>query len=262
MPKYEMRHQEDDEDAEPRELVGSKDLRKVFEEKGRIRGSFFLNGVEFNQFEANSPANVCAQINGRTDRTGVDAQIDDKGHLVLTNAAPQDIRIQLGAPYTEQGPASTGDVAKDVLNTLKAEGEKAKKDEGNKNTVLDDLGLKATEGESQEAGAVRPGFETGLSAKDRKKAREERAQGAQIGATSGGTAGQGQTRHPTQVPSAPITGGQQQGKLDDGRGRTGDGTGYSPRPDGGDAVVGTPANPGQRGADVTDNQAPKANPPV
>lgn len=274
MPKFEMRHQTDDEDTEPRELVGSKDLRESFKDKEHIRGSFFLNGVEMHQFEANSPASVCSWINEHTARTGVDAQIDDKGRLVLTNAAPQDIRIRLGAPYVEPEPRSTGDAAKDVLNTLKQEGEKRQSGR-DKNTVLDDLGLKATEDDKQEDGPVRPGFETGASAEERKKAREARQKAAEqqgksdpyagrgIGnAGHTGTAGQGQTREPTQIPSAPITGGAQQGRLDDGRGRTGDGTGYSPRPDGGDAVRGTPANEGPQGADVAANQAPKAPEPV
>lgn len=265
MPKFEMRHQEDDEDTDPRELVGSKDLRKTFEDKGRVRGSFFLNGVEFNQFEANTPASVCEQINSRSDRTGISAEIDDKGHLVLVNSAPQDISVKLGAPYAEAPAATTGDAAKDALNALKTEAEKQKKGE-DKNTILDDLGLKATKGEEKDGGAVRPGFETGSSAEDRKKAREEQRKAAETGGNLsqgvGGTAGQGQTRNPTQVPSAPITGGTTQGKLDDGRGRTGDGTGYAPRPDGGNAVPGTPANPGQQAANPADNQAPKANPPV
>lgn len=260
MPKFEMRHQSDDEDTDPRELVGSKDIRESFKDRDRVRGSFFLNGVEFNQFEANSPANVCEQINAKTDRTGVDAQIDDKGHLVLTNSAPQDIRIRLGAAYVDPKPASTGDAAKDVLQSLKSASDKENRD-ADKNTILDDLGLKATEQESKDAPA-RPGFETGASAEDRKKAREKREKEGTQPAHLGGTAGQGQTRHPTQVPSAPITGGEQQGRLDDGRGRTGDGTGYSARPDGGAAVPGTPANPGQQAANPVDNQAPRSNPPA
>jgi hypothetical protein len=262
MPKYEMRHQQDDEDNEPRELVGSKDIRKSFDDKDRIRGSWFLNGVEFNQFEAISPASVVEQINTKSDRTGVSAEIDDKGHLVLVGPPGKDISLRLGRPYEDPAPRTTGDAAKDALEALKTEGEKQKNKDADKNTILDDLGLKATEGDEEAKNAApRPGFETGASAEDRKKAREQAAQ-AGAAAGSSGTAGQGQTRDPTQVPSAPITGGAQQGKLDDGRGRTGDGTGYSPRPDGGDAVRGTPANPGPRGADPTDNSAPKANPPV
>lgn len=267
MPKYEMRHQQDDEDTDPREIVGSKDLRESFKDDDRIRGSWFLNGVELHQFEANSPANVCETINRLSERTGVDAQIDDQGHLVLTGQPGMDIRVRSGRPYEEAAPASTGDAAKDVLNALKTEGEKMNRGkDGNKNTVLEALGLDETE--QQEEGdknaAPRPGFETGASAEDRKKAREEREENAKkgFGSQPGSTAGQGRTDHATQVPSAPTTGGEQQGRLDDGRGRTGDGTGYSPRPDGGAAVPGTPANQQPQGVDPVANQAPKQSPPL
>lgn len=192
---------------EPKELVGSRDLRESFKNNDRIRGSWFINGIEMHQFEANSPASVVSQINAKSAAHFVTAEIDDQGHLVLTDKSGADIQIGLGAAYVDTAPASTGDTAKDVLNHLKKAGEETKNDDGNK--VLELLGLEATDIRNEDATA-RPGFEVGRSADDRRKERQQ-------GATTAGP----------QIPSNPSPAGADgsQGRLQDGRGRTGTGGG-------------------------------------
>lgn len=176
MPAYKIAHQADDEEQDDFELVGTKDLRESFRDKGRIRGSFSINGYEFHQFESNSPANLVALLNAKSGYTHVGAQIDDGGHLVLTGNGPTPIRVGLGEAYVEAQPlAGTGDTAAQVLHQLKtaAENDKHSDDGRPKNTILDDLGLTATAETSDGKEVVQPGFETGASAEDRKKAREQ-----------------------------------------------------------------------------------------
>lgn len=204
----------DTRNPQPKEVIGSKDLRESFKESERIRGSWFINGIELHQFEANSPASVVAQINARTSAHFVHAEVDDQGHLVLSDKSGADIKIGLGAAYVDAAPASSGDVAKDVLKNLKHEQEK-QSHERRGNRVLEMLGLEETESEEtvtegQTVGATaRQGFETGLSAEERAE-RHRRA--------SGGA---------PQIASNPTPGSTSGavGKLDDGRGRTGTGGG-------------------------------------
>lgn len=223
---------------EPFEIVGSKDLRESFKEArdNRVRGSFYINGVELHQFEANSPGSVVSQINAKTGQHFVTAEIDDGGHLVLADASGHPIAIREGAPYVDAPPASTGDAAKDVLNALKSEAEKRNREGDKVPSVLEMLGLEVTEkNEDQTANAPMAGFETGRSAEDRKKAREEALkQGVASGATtypsqpaSGPGSSGGPIKAGAQIPSNPTPGnaGGAQGKLDDGRGRSGTGGG-------------------------------------
>lgn len=220
---------------EPKELVGSKDLRESFKESDRIRGSWFLNGVEMHQFEANSPASVVAQINAKSGASFVTAEIDDGGHLVLIDKSGADIRIGLGAAYVPLTPSSSGDVAKDVLNNLKHEQEKDRH-ESRGNKVLEMLGLEATDqavGTDRQAlaqsGAL-AGFETGLSADERRERwRRETGQtnpGQQANPSRQSSAGVDKRGAP-QIPSNPTPGSTSAagGKLDDGRGRSGTGGG-------------------------------------
>lgn len=226
----------DTRNPEPKELVGSKDLRESFKESDRIRGSWFLNGVELHQFEANSPGSVVAQINAKTGSTYVTAEIDDQGHLVLIDKSGADIQIGLGAPYVNFGPNSTGDVAKDVLQHLRHEQENERR-EGRGNKVLELLGLEATDqgnaGADDQALAqsgVAAGFETGLSADERKERwRRETGQSnpsQQANPSRQGTSGVDKRGAP-QIPSNPTPGNTSGagGKLDDGRGRQGTGGG-------------------------------------
>lgn len=221
---------------EPKELVGSKDLRESFKESDRIRGSWFLNGIEMHQFEANSPASVAAQINAKSGATFVTAEIDDGGHLVLIDKSGADIKIGLGAAYVAAGPASSGDVAKDVLNNLKHEQEKAHH-ENRGNKVLEMLGLEATsqsatgaDGGALAQSGVQAGFETGLSADERKE-RWRRETGQPNPAQQANPSRQGgagvDKRGAPQIPSNPTPGSTSGagGKLDDGRGRSGTGGG-------------------------------------
>lgn len=222
----------DTRNPEPKELIGSKDLRESFKETDRIRGSWFINGVELHQFEANSPASVVAQINAKSGATFVTAEIDDHGHLVLIDKSGADIKIGLGAPYVNFGPNSTGDTAKDILQHLRHEQENERR-EGRGNKVLEMLGLEATE---QGAGAddqalaqsgAQAGFETGLSADERKERwRRDTFPEQQANPSRQGTAGVDKRGAP-QIPSNPTPGTTSGagGKLDDGRGRSGTGGG-------------------------------------
>lgn len=225
----------DTRNPEPKELVGSKDLRESFKETDRIRGSWFINGVELHQFEANSPASVVAQINAKTGATFVTAEIDDQGHLVLIDKSGADIQIRAGAAYVNAGPASSGDVAKDVLQNLKHEQEKDHQERSG-NRVLEMLGLEATdqaigtEDQALAQSGVQAGFETGLSADERRERwRRESGQSnpsQQANPSRQGSAGVDKSGAP-QIPSNPTPGTTSGagGKLDDGRGRQGTGGG-------------------------------------
>lgn len=242
MVKYEQRHQEDDE-GENSQLVGSVDLRDSFKERGTLKGSFSLNGFEFRNFQAKDGPGVVDALNRSTNQSGVTASINEDGHLVLDNNDPADIVVQLGAPF-EEPPAVAGSVADEVLNKLKAEdaARRELRDGPPENTILDDLGLPETDP------ANVPGNTSLAQSPDSPAYTGENAGS---GGASGGTAGAGQTRNPTQIPSAPVadTGGEGQGKLADGRGRTGTGVGYHASPDGTPAVPGTPNNPQSGAAD-------------
>lgn len=232
-----MAGEQNTRNPEPKELVGSKDLRESFKEHDRIRGSFFINGVEIHQMDANSPASVVSQINARSTGHFVSAEIDDGGHLVLIDQSGAPIMVTPGAPYVDTAATtSTGDAARDALNHLK---NAAKEDGGKKDkppSVLEMLGLDgAHEEQADQPGGARAGFETGRSAEDRRKAREEAA--GRVGASgtpvnvnqpAGGLAGSGIDRSfAPQIPSNPTPGATSGagGKLDDGRGRTGTGGG-------------------------------------
>ena len=245
MPKFAIKHQESDDELDPKELVGSKDLRESFQDGQRVRGSFYLNGVHFHNFEANSPASIVAGINAKSASTGIKASIDDGGHLVLLNSSQMDIRIKLGAVYDEPASVSTGNVADDVVKMLKADRDIREGDHNDKrNNVLEQLGLEANEDDSQIA-ANRPGFETGMTAEQRADAR-----------ANGNVTGD-ETAY-SNNPSAPVTGAEG-GKLRDGNDRSGTGYGYSPQPDGTPAVPGTPQNPG--GGRNANPNAPRQSPP-
>lgn len=226
----------DTRNPQPKEMIGSKDLRESFKETDRIRGSWFLNGVEMHQFEANSPASAVAQINAKSSGTFITAEIDDQGHLVLIDKSGADIQIGLGAPYVEAAPGSSGDVAKDVLKNLRHEQEKDH-NERRGNRVLEMLGLEATDQASAGAedsalaqSGVAAGFETGLSADERNERwRRETGQSnpsQQANPSRQGSAGVDKRGAP-QIPSNPTPGNESgaQGRLDDGRGRSGTGGG-------------------------------------
>lgn len=241
MPAYNIAHRKDDENEDCPEIVGSKDLRESFKDGARVRGSFFINGYEFHQFESNGIDNLIALLNAKQGYTHVRASIDDGYHLVLEANSPAPISIRGGAAYVDVPAAGSTDAAEQVLQKLKTAADKdaAKGDDGKpKNTVLEALGLEATEdsAEAPVAGMVR----AGPSAEDRKKARED-AKNSATGAV------QGQTNETPTDQSSPITGSGDGAKMADGRDRTGQGAGYSTKPDGTPPVRGTPAyEAGQR----------------
>lgn len=215
---------------EPFEIVGSKDLRESFKERGRIRGSWFINGIEMHQFEATSPASVVALINAKSSGHFVTAEIDDGGHLVLIDRSGHPIAVRAGAEFVDPPPASTGDAAKDIAAAMRHEQDRQRYDRDRGNDVLDMLGLDVTD-KSEIAAAPQPGFETGRSAEDRRKAREEelarQASPAQPAYPSRAANPAGGLVMPVQDPTNPTPGGTtgSQGRLDDGRGRTGTGGG-------------------------------------
>ena len=273
MPMYKLAQPAEDEEQDFPEIVGSKDLRESFKDGNRVRGSFFINGYEFHQFESNSIDNLVAQLNARQNRTHVRASIDDGYKLVLEANSPAPISIRQGAAWVDPPPAvGSGDAADQVLQKLKQAADKDanKDDDGNpKNGILEALGLEATDDEH--GVATGPGVPpAGMSAEDRKKAREQRAAGdgqapgQMFGDTVGtgtspsaGTAGMTDTV-PTE-PSAPIT-GTNDGKMSDGRDRQGQGAGYSAKPDGTPPVRGTPAYAAGQGQDTDKNVPHRPNP--
>lgn len=206
-----MAAEQNTRNPEPKEIIGSRDLRDSFKETSRIRGSWFINGIELHQFEATSPASVVSQINAKSNAHFVTAEIDDQGHLVLIDKSGADIQIGQGAAFVEVPPAGTGDVGRDVVRHLDHEQKRrSEREEGNR--VLELLGLQASDALAGTAPA-QPGFETGRSAEDRRKERDQ-------------AAGRGPTAGP-QIPSNPSPAGSEgsQGRLQDGRGRTGTGGG-------------------------------------
>lgn len=232
----------DTRNPEPFELVGTKDLRESFKDGKRARGSFYLNGVEMHQFDANSPASVVSQINAKTNSHYLTAEIDDGGHLVLVDRSGAEPQIRMGQPWQEPPLVSSGDAIKDAAATQKRVAEEKERQES-KETILDMLGLTDAANESSTSDTVQPGFETGLSAEERKERyKQERAmrdgngmqltpQGTVIypNRAASGPAGTGRgLKLPSgQVPSNPTPGdvGQGQGSLADGRARTGTGGG-------------------------------------
>lgn len=193
----------------PRELVGTKDLREAFKERS-IRGSFFINGVEMHQFEANSPAVAIALINAKTSAHHITAEIDDQGRLVLTDMSGADVMLRDGAPWMDTPPLSTGDAAKDISAQMRHDREKEQRSD--EPAVLEQLGLPVTDKTDNVQGA-QPGFGVGRSAEERQKAHDERR----------GVAPAAQPQTPDN-PTPGDTGGSQ-GRLSDGRGRTGTGGG-------------------------------------
>lgn len=261
MPAYKASHPQKDEKNEIHEIVGTKDLRETFTDKDRVRGGLIINGYTLAQFEANSPANLVALLNAKKAHTHVDAEIDDGGHLVLSGNGP--IRILAGPAYEEPPPA-TGDVGASIVRGMKELREEDRRDgdDKKKNTILEDLGLTATE-KTEDGTPLRPGFETGASAEDRKKRRE--AHKAEAGAAHAPTGGKvivaGQTDEAPVSPSAPVAPGGDGSHMADGGSRIGQGEGYSAHPDGTPPVRGTPAWDAGTRSDAADNSAPKASPP-
>lgn len=162
-----------DRDQEIPEIVGSADLRQVFKEKGRVRGSFFVNNIEFHQFEATSIEGLLAAINARANQTHVDASIDDGYHLVLEARSPAPIIVRTGRPYVDAPAPGGGDAAEQVLQRLNQAADKSQKD-SNPNTVLQDLGIDGHD-QSDTSQAVPGQPAPGMSAEDRRKARYQRA---------------------------------------------------------------------------------------
>jgi len=231
-----MARSTDTRNPEPYELIGTKDLRESFKDGKRVRGSFYLNGVEMHQFDANSPASVVSQINAKSGEHYLTAEIDDGGHLVLVDRSGAEPMVRLGQPWQEAPPTSTGDAVRDMLAVQKHLREAEKEEE--RGTVLDQLGLGDAGNDQEIDGRVTPGFETGLSAEERKERyKQERwmrdmqltPQGTVIypNRPASGPTGSGLKLPPGQgVPSNPSPGAiGSQGDMPSGEHRTGTGGG-------------------------------------
>jgi hypothetical protein len=164
-----------DKENEVPEIVGSRDLREVFDKGRTLKGGLFINGVEIQPFEANGISGLLASLNAQANRTFVDASIDDGYRLVLEARSPGPISIRAGRAYSAPAPAGDAGTAQAVAAAIReTKGDKA--DEA-KNTILDDLGLDATD-DRQMAAASPMHPAAGMTAEQRHKARHERAMAA------------------------------------------------------------------------------------
>jgi len=229
----------DTRNPEPFELVGTKDLRESFKDGARVRGSFSLNGVEMHQFDAASPAQVVSAINAKSTQHYLTAEIDDGGHLVLVDRSGAEPMVRMVGPWQESPPVTSGDAVKDMIAAQKhiKEAEEGEK----RGNVLELLGLADAGNDREQDGVVQPGFETGLSADERKEryknerwARDNQwtPQGTMIyqNRPASGPASDGKTGlklPPGQgVPSNPSPGATgSQGDMPSGEHRTGTGGG-------------------------------------
>lgn len=157
----------DTRNPEPFELIGTKDLREAFKDGQRVRGSFSINGVEMHQFDAASPGQVVSAINAKSSEHYLTAEIDDGGHLVLVDRSGAEPVIRYTGAWQDAPPASTGDAVRDMIAAQKHIKD-AEKDEDRGN-VLEQLGLADAGNDRDQQGVIEPGFETGLSAEERKE---------------------------------------------------------------------------------------------
>lgn len=206
-----MSRSQDTRNPEPFELVGSTDLRESFKDGQRIRGSFYLNGVEMHQFDANSPASVVTQINAKSAEHYLTAEIDDGGHLVLVDRSGAEPMVRLGPPWQDAPPPTTGDMVKDMLSVQKHMRDAEKEDD--RGTVLDQLGLGDAGNDNDVDGQVTPGFETGLSAEDRKERYKQERWQRDLQLTPQGT-----VIYPNRPASGPAGTGAGAPKLPGGQG--------------------------------------------
>jgi hypothetical protein len=130
-PAFQMSGMEPDDRPNYTEVIGSP-LADAFKNRGgHLRGGISINGVNFNNFETNSPENLVAQINAKFAETGVFAEIDEGGALKLSHRSDAPIRIAKGANYQ---PPRQGDTLPPAYE---------------ENTVLEDLGLDETTEENE-----------------------------------------------------------------------------------------------------------------
>lgn len=162
-----MGRSQDTRNPEPFELIGSTDLRESFKDGQRIRGSFFLNGVEMHQFDASTPAGVVSAINAKSGEHYLTAEIDDGGHLVLVDRSGAEPTVRMGPAWQDAAPVSTGDAVKDFIAAQRAIRDEEKHEE--RGNVLEILGLADAGNDREQGDRVEPGFETGLSAEERQE---------------------------------------------------------------------------------------------
>jgi hypothetical protein len=190
------------ENMEIPEIVGSKDLRDVFTDKGEVKGSFFINNVEFHQFRATTVEGVIGAINARQKEAFVTASIDDGFHLVLEAHSPAEILIRPGQPYVETTAANVDATAQAVRAAIEAS---QPSKEPVKNTVLEDLGLDVTH-DIKNAPAPY-GMQPGMNADDRKRARYERAVKSGAIKANLDISGQNETKSDRSVSVPQLSGG-------------------------------------------------------
>lgn len=138
MPRFEMTGHGHGEDDRPNynEVIGSKPLADAFAERGGfLRGGIKIGQTDFRNFETNSPDNLIAQINSRYAETGVRADLTEDGRLRLAHQSDAPILLASGANYQ---PPRQGDTVPEPYA---------------ENTVLEDMGLSATDEENAAAAA-------------------------------------------------------------------------------------------------------------
>lgn len=169
---------DDNPQGENANVQGSSNLSDVLKEHKVIRGTFFLNGTEFRDFEARSPGDVARRINEKSRATGVEAWIDDGFRLNLEGDGPGDIAIASGRHDDDHRAALAieGRNAAQTATPIEQELRRAndlKADERRKDQpdVLELLGLEETAELNAERGGA--DWSPGPSKEDRAKARAE-----------------------------------------------------------------------------------------
>lgn len=185
-PNFKVVNAQDNPQGENTETVGSANLKDVLQEQGVIRGSFFINGTEFRDFEAYSPGEVVRKLNSKL--VGIKASLDDEYRLVLEHDGTDEIAIASGhaqdkarAKQAQSSPpvGGGGQFTPAEVQQMRAAFRPGQQRSGAKDDEPEDpielLGLKAT-GEPAAAygSALSPDWQPGQSAEDRKKARQER----------------------------------------------------------------------------------------
>jgi hypothetical protein len=176
MPPFKQVHASDNEKPNA-EVVGSADLKETLKERHLVRGSFWINGVEYRDFEARSPGEVVRKINEQSNKHGITASIDDGYHLVLEGDGPGEIAIASGhdadrarvsRAEAERNQNLSEAQRNDIREARKARGEQQDHDDKD---ILDLLGLKATA--DYAPGQEGADWAPGESAEQRQKRRED-----------------------------------------------------------------------------------------
>lgn len=143
MVGYSQSHQKDGEPERYNEVISSKPLADAFKDKGRLRGSFSINGRMYYNFESSGPDNFIPLVNAKAAETGVRAELTEDGRVKLSHKSPQPILLAQGPAYYP--PIPPGEKLPDDLPP---------------NTILEDLGFEETT--EANAALIAPPYANGL----------------------------------------------------------------------------------------------------